>query len=500
MATAKLVLGFTVLDVGYDNGEFRFFQETGDAPAAVQAPLDTGLTVINPTDSDPELHSYMGGPGLDQPRCLLCIITTDPVGDKSTCKFFVTSPDTPKDPAVTWTIVAGGTTGIELVDALDTPYPMNPQGVAQVGGFLYIINYDDTSLYRIDIAAFEGTTGDLFTLTDDAIVDLYEWLDPPEPPAPKPTYHGAAIAVLTEPPAPAPDSTRDDPATPSTWLYALYDAVDAEDPNEPGMPTSYVESPLIKMAVDPATGALDYSATVKVGKNARALVPVNGGIDGVTIFVPGVGGVQQGGTTNGADSILYRVPAFANFSSPVAALTGDAAAAVGVDKNFDIRSIAVSDDDLAFLLTVTFGANYTGWWRLYQTTGTYLLGLSNTTIGNATGLNMIACGYGTPGNDWELAYQNAANAANGKLWSVLGTPIRVCEGHDYDNFRLFGIGSLYTGDVEFGANVNSVDLIGEMIYQFGKGNSIDTRLIKGKISRMGTGSMEEEEEDEDEEK
>jgi hypothetical protein len=55
---------------------------------------------------------------------------------------------------------------------------------------------------------------------------------------------------------------------------------------------------------------------------------------------------------------------------------------------------------------------------------------------------------------------------------------------NYDDKVLFDEGTLYkkvTKDLyPYAVNLNSADLIGEMIYQYKLGNSIDTRLLKGK--------------------
>jgi hypothetical protein len=106
-------------------------------------------------------------------------------------------------------------------------------------------------------------------------------------------------------------------------------------------------------------------------------------------------------------------------------------------------------------------------------------------------LRLMDSGYGSFGADWQLLYENNSTPANGRLWFVRGTPIRISVGSDYNNVsaRLFDGGALYvlpTGSTlsfPTGVNVNSADLIGEMIYQSQKGASIDTRLIKGSVEK-----------------
>jgi hypothetical protein len=94
--------------------------------------------------------------------------------------------------------------------------------------------------------------------------------------------------------------------------------------------------------------------------------------------------------------------------------------------------------------------------------------------------------------------------SNGRLWFVKGTPIQVSQGKDYNTKLLFDTGALYPPnssdplDSISYKNVNSADLIGEMIYQHNKGHSIDTRLVKGKSAsaRAAQSGAAAEEEDE----
>jgi hypothetical protein len=98
---------------------------------------------------------------------------------------------------------------------------------------------------------------------------------------------------------------------------------------------------------------------------------------------------------------------------------------------------------------------------------------------------------GSKGFEWQLIYENATPASKGRLWFVKGTPIQASQGDDYDTKLVFDTGALYPSnssdplDAISYKNVNSADFIGEMIYQHGKGHSIDTRLVKGASGRGG---------------
>lgn len=467
---AKVLLDYTILDNLYQNGKFRFFQGDDGGPTDVQSPLDTKLTGgIQPTDSDPVLSSYMGGSKLDTPRALVCIVTTDFTTGKSTGKYSVCTPTTPGTP-VSW-VASGGPQGIELVDQDDNPVAGNPYGVAQVGGYLFIVEYDTATVYTINIAKFEAATGATYTV--DGATDISKLFPNPVAGA---VPHGAAIIALTS----------GSGSTAVSYIYALYASANETTPPKP---VTYNPSALVRLTVDPTTGALSGGTGVSVGLNATALVPAPGGTDGTTILVPALGGTQQSGATNGTASNLYRVPAFANFAKASIAFTGDTTTTVTAAGNYDIRGVAVSDDGIVYLLTGTYDTNYNTYWKLFQTTVANVLAANGVTISAAVAANpalliQVDSGVATPGYYWEVLYENASPVANGRLWFVEGTPIRISQGSTYSKAVSFTAATLYGDTTVTDANINSADLIGEMIYQFKKGASIDTRLIKGKRSQQ----------------
>jgi hypothetical protein len=242
-----------------------------------------------------------------------------------------------------------------------------------------------------------------------------------------------------------------------------------------------------------------------VGKNAMGMVPVQGGTPtGLFIAVPCLGGTYQYGTTNGAESALYKVTGI--FASMVAApaIIGEADTAPD-GTTYDIKSVAFSEDGLyGYLLCLTYTSlpDPQPCWKIYQTTATKILSASGITISaavTATILDSLTGQDSATGNDWELLYENDTVPANGRLWFVQGTVIQVSKGNDYSVKKTF----VYLYDVSARGYVNSADLIGEMIYQYGKGHSIDTRLIKGKAAakvarvaaRAAAAAPEEEEEE-----
>jgi hypothetical protein len=473
---AKLLLTGTFMDHEYKNGEFRYFPGDAGAPANVDLPLSILPNFIGSADPDPVVRSYMGSDG--NPRALVCIVTTTSSGT-STGKYFIYKADL-SGGAITWSRISPAA-GMELRRFM-LHIGGNPYGVAQAGNFLYINDYDTKNIYTIDIADFEmkAARGDSFyRVIADTPVTVPAGKNP----------HGVSLIALTG-------------GTPSaTYLYDLH-----------AFESGYVydASQVTRFTVG-ANGVLTDEVTVDTfGKNAQALVPVPDGSGGFTILVPAIGGYQNAGSTNGSDSTLHRVNAFGAMAETLV-LTGDGgsptptAPAITTTGNYDIKSVAVSASGGVWLLLVSKDANYKSWWRLFKTTMTQLLAFTDPkTLAaaiSAGDLTPLDSGLGSPGNYWEVLFENSAGGP-GRLWFVAGTPIRVSAGDNYDNKVLFDEGVLYAKDpdpdVEFPyiVNLNSADLIGEMIYQYALGHSIDTRLIKGKAATPAATTAAEEEEEE----
>ncbi|MDR1248304.1 MAG: hypothetical protein LBK63_03280 [Treponema sp.] len=511
---ADLFFDYTVLDQGYTHGKVQSISGSAGAPSGLKDPEDTRIDDIAPyTDNDPEVFSYMAG---TTPRVLLCNVTTN-FGTSpatSTGKYSAYTPVVPQPPSTrTWNWNLVGTKDIQLVDSSGNPVAGNPYGVAQIGNFLYIIEYDTAKISMVKITGFEAAAGPTYQvdgLTDasGAFVTQLTANDYP---------HGAAILILT------------DNDTGFTYLYALF----AVAQNSGGYPASYSASALVRYTVntddeDPNAGALSDPFATQVGLNAKALVPAPNpapdpeqGQDAKVILVPAIGGTEPYGTTNGTASNLSVVQAFANFpilptgspdAAPVA-FTGDPAPSgtLSSTDNYDIRGAAVSDDadgTYAYLLTATYSAaGTTAFWRLYQTTAATILGItSSETLSTAvTNSHLTAkdatadATNGDPGYYWEVQYENNATVANGRLWFVKGSPIRISLGSTYGTFKLIDAGSggpLYSPAF----NVNSADLIGETIYAASQNVSKDTRLIKGNAARQATQAAAAASEEEEEEK
>jgi hypothetical protein len=380
---------------------------------------------------------------------------------------------------ITWTLTAGGTNGIRLVVGTGpqaVEVAGNPHGAAQAGGDLAIVDYDGdddgsggliTNIYTVDIAALVGKTsgGDL-TVTANPIDANYL----PEAPNPLPAgttfkVHGNGLIALTD-------------TSGNTFYYAQYNGA-IEDSGH--MPVDYVNGAVVRL---PAAN-LSQQTSAPVGKNTMGMVPLpipapGGTTSGLAIAAPGIGGTIKSGETNGANSTVYRIDDIFGTMTSVPALVGDATTAFTAEGTRDFKSVAFSDDGLfGYVLTVTYNGNYKASWKLYQTAAANILGISNVPISTAIDKNLLVLidqADGVDGIDWEVVYENAALPRNGRLWFVKGTTFQVSQGSLYSNYAPFD--KLYDGSIN--GIINSADLIGEMIYQYGKGHSIETRLIKGK--------------------
>jgi hypothetical protein len=458
---ANLLLDYTALDAVYNNGKFRFIAGDNAAPS-IADPVDTDLQDIDPTtDEDPVLFSYLSG---SNPNALLVNITTEipaPVPPPvSTGKYTICVP-TASGTSFTWDYLRGSGAAIYAKDiSLKLGSPAvdvagNPHGIVTVtvdtGDYLYIVEYDSAKIYRVKLSTLQSITegGDChIELAADAtslLPDTYGLY-----------HHGAAFIALNN------GTVK--------YVYALFTS--ATNDGE-GSPDAYELSTVVRYQVRTATGELFDPRTVRVGKNATALIPVGSGAT-ASILVPAIGGKQNYGNTNGTDSSLTQVANI--FAAPLRAtirITGDNSTSLSATGNYDIMGFAVSaNGNNAYILLVTYDAAYKAYWRLYKGTLANILAVTDTEISDVTTLTSVANdSEDTAGYYWEILYDNTVT--NGRLWFLKGTPIRVSAGNDYGTL-LKDIPYPFDGSVA--GNVNSADLIGEMLYQAAQGVGLNTRF------------------------
>ncbi|MDR2394801.1 MAG: hypothetical protein LBD93_11710 [Treponema sp.] len=475
----QLLLGYTVLDAAYQNG--RFMEVLGENPGTsgnlsdIDNPKNAGIS-LGATTSDPVIFSYAWNPSTV--RVLLGKITTNAgtVPSMSCAYSLLESPD--QTAAVgTWKALG---TDVELLYG-DTKVATNPHGVAHIGNTLYIGDYDAQKIYLLGADALNGQTGGSYPL-GKAPYDLSQGTDADLPPNAK----GQAIIALA-------DEDK------NTYLFVLY--IVAND-----SATEHQEGILVKLSVDPDNGSLSYVDRVEVGKNPQEIIPVTNGDKDVYLLVPGIGG-SQGSSTNGTESTIVSVPAFASSFTATPLLTGDSA-------SYDIRVIGASaqanNNSLVFILTANFTSDWLGVnWKLYQTTVSKLLGTGGITLSAAvTNQTLSVADQGTTAfSDYsgvyflDLLYENAVQA-NGKerLWFFRGSPLVVTVADAYGSptqtgnaYNFYTVGS-ESGQLG-GKNVNSADLFAETIRQAAAGASLKrgVRATKAPAAARAAAPAEEEE-------
>jgi hypothetical protein len=380
----------------------------------------------------------------------------------------------------------------------DKPVAGNPSGIVQVGDWLYITDYDSVNVYSVAIAALEDPS-----VADGGVVPVASYLiDDAYLPPLTVERHGVSLIALTDNSGTTPpddgeeednsgtgdDETEDAAASAVTKLFALYNGA-FEDGTH--LPNSYVSAKVVRLGFD-SNGNLVAEASVEVGMNTQSLTPVYDEERAVNLLVPAIGGIQQNGNTNGSNSTLHLVSGIFGTMAASIVFTGDGAPpteetsgpAVSTSINSDIKSIGASDSAIVWLLLVTNDKNYLSWWRLFKTTVTDILGSNGKTLSEAIAdgtLTPMDSGFGSPGYYWELLCESSVTDP-GRLWFVMGTPVRISAMDNYNDRVLFDEGTLYkavSGVFPDSVNIDSADLIGEMIYQYKLGNSIDTRLLKG---------------------
>jgi hypothetical protein len=423
----------------------------------------------------------------DQPLVLACNVTTTMTSGwdgTSTAKYFVCKPVLNSDgTSFDWTVIAGGTNGIILgvVDSFGSFVPRagNPHGVAQIGGSLNVQDYDSVidpmtenivavNIYTVTIAALKAkTAGGNLVVTATPVNPAYLPQSPdPDIPAAAFRIHGSGLITLT------------DQVSGDTSLFAEFNGA-IEDPTT-HTPTRYTNGTVVKF-----TATLSQQTYAVVGKNALGLVPLPDGAGGHSLAIPCQGDIMHYGTTNGMNSSLYRIDnIFAPDMNAVPALIGDWSAALTPGGTRDFKSVTFSEDGLfGFVLCVTYNSGGMACWKLYQTTAANILRAFNMPISTAIDKNLLVFldgEDGVAGSDWEVLYENATPAKYGRLWFVRGTTIQVSQGNLYSTKRLFSPTEVYGS--AGGGYINSADLIREMIFQFEKGHSINTNLIKNRTA------------------
>jgi hypothetical protein len=402
MNDKQVLMTYSVLNNLYSNGSIRYVRGLQDAASGtpdvgtIDTPSDTGLP-LRPTVADPKVFSY-GYKG--EARFLIAKVTTSAGTIPSTDTWTLVAVP---DPAYGgWNTLAKDITLHYSVDVATNPY-----GVAQIGDWLYIVDYDSQKIIRLGVNELNG-------FTDGSTISLKEApydLSVASQGGLSSDAKGQAIIALSD--------------GGTNYLYALYTvSSDPSDHQDPGI--------LVRLTVD-ASGAPAYDTKTQVGPNPQEIIPVTPSGSGTQLLIPAIGGIQNPGATNGILSNIISVPAFAASPWPAAAtvlVTGNAS--TGPTPAYDFHSIAAAlrpdDNGFVYILTIDYAAGYKGTdWALYRTTVSHLLGLAAIvapTIAQA-GFTLVDSGNEPSGYFWSILFENGEIAANDRLWFFRGTPLLV---------------------------------------------------------------------------
>jgi hypothetical protein len=451
MADKQVLLTYSVLDDSYSNGSIRYLRGLRDAAAwvpdvgTIDNPSDTGVALL-PSDADPKLFSFVYK---GEARMLLAKVKTVPGSASS----------------ATWTLLAvpnpafGGWNSLARDITLQDgkmPAATNPYGVAQVGNWLFIVDYDSQKIYILGVNELNGLAdGSTYTLTQ-APIDL----GPGTTAGLSADAKGQAIIALS-------NGGND-------YLYALYTvSYDPSTVQDPGI--------LVRLTVDRATGALTYDTQTTVGANPQEIVPVTPSGGGTQLLIPAIGGIQNAGATNGIDSNISAVPAFSAWQKLAPVLvTGNAKP--GATPAYDFHAIAAvlrpDDNGVIYMLTIDYAANWAGNdWAFYRTTVSNLLGLTGSPEIQNAGFTLVDSGNAPAGYFWSILFENGAVAANDRLWFFRGTPLLVTPALTYTAPPQAGAANAFydfgeNADQIGGQNVDWADLTIETLRQAAAGVSL----------------------------
>jgi hypothetical protein len=478
----ELLLSFTVLNKDYQSPSLRFVRGLQDADSGTQDvgsidnPRSSGVP-MRPTVVDPKICSFIYN---GEARFLMAKTVTPESGhDGEDTTFSMIAAPTP--PYGCWSVLAKDIT-LQYPSRNGAPVATNPHGLAQTRGLLRIIDYDSTNIYTVGTDELNGLVDySRFTLTEKPFdVGAAAGLDPKK-------AKGQAIISIKD-----GDGQR--------YLFALYinSVVKSKDD------ITYERSVLVRLKVS-KDGDITYDAQTLVGRNAVEIIPITND-DGITyLIVPAIGGLRQGGATNGETSNVCRIEAFAEEWDEYAPI-----ALIGETSLGDFLAIAASDrakgSGIVYVLIGYFNSEfYNGFsWNLYQSTVDKIIAaeeldisdaIDNGTLEHVDGEGTIAPKASNPYGIyfWDILYETSEDAVSDskdRLHFFKGSALQITPAAAYpapapeaiqppsdDPAPLTGPGyvlfPLGVRDGRIGGyNIDSADLTAETLRQYKAGVSL----------------------------
>jgi hypothetical protein len=470
-----LLAAYSVMDKLYYNG---CVMQIRGCPA-----FDRGnvLSVSNPRAAYVPLAVDMRDPKLlpfafaQDPVLLIPKVTTVQAGSPSTCKYGLWAPDArggmawkslSRDVVLQYTPPSA--------DPNNDPVPVNvatnPNGLAQAGNMLFLVDYDSTMVYMLGANELNGLPSGPHEL-------FYTPLDLSASPGADPK--GAGLP----PTARGQDVVAMKGTDGNIYVFALF--IDTNSQAE-----VWGTSTLVMMkVVDAAKQELEYITHVTVGINAQEIIPVASDSGSVTFLIPCYGGRQKDdGTTNGTDSAILKVAASFTNSNMVSTIliTGDTMNTLPTNPSaYDIRALAARlGGGWLYLLCGTMNADGNQDWTLYKADMAAVLALTTPlTLGEAEDehiMEIVDQGNNDPGNYWDICIETGIDITGDRLWFMKGSDIMVTGVEEYgDDVKNFNPG--YGAGEIGGENVNCVAFIAETLRQAAIGLSMKRGLVGSMI-------------------
>jgi hypothetical protein len=480
-----IIFSYIGMGMAYEQGKLMYIAGKEDAAlgdvGTLRLPVQAqGVDIDAHRDNDPALFSYVRVKG-DRKSLRILLAKRDAPSGPTRFSVLVPSVDCCCDNGSEWVT---WTADITLVDGTGKVVAFNPHALAQWGNFLYLVDFETTTIIIVDVETLE-TAGDNTALTVQTYDVTDDWNF---------SVSGRGQAVI------ALDGS----------LYALYIDADAGA-------TRFAFSVLFRYGINSADGTLSFSDQTEVGINAQSIIPVNDG-SAVQLLIPAIGGRQwYGGRTNGTDSNICYVPATGTWLTPAPVkIVGDPVSTPITAYDIHAVGAAMRDEDSAiFILTQI----YTGGsddpiqsptsasWRIYRTTVGDFLGFQGKTISEAVTagvLTVVDEGSVKEGNfygisygiyNWDILYeQDPGNDETAdRLWVVMGSPILATHSSmdEYDIDPAYGSPTALFRNpfVMFGhlggvnVNMGSLDLTIETLHQAKRGVSLKRTLRKAQAPR-----------------